>query len=164
MLAMELLLLPFNVWRLAEILRKKRKIATRGARDVGMTEMLGKLGRARNYSKGSRIFSRGDAPTHLYVIDTGTIVLPELGITLGPGEVFGELAFFTDAQARTVSATCLEPCRIHAVDEKAFMDLYFLNPAFAMAMIRLITRRLIDGVAQNPDIYRTVLGRHDASL
>ena len=70
-----------------------------------------------------------------------------------PGEVFGEIAFFSDAKERTLTAICEGACGIVAINEHNFMQLYYQKPAFGMYIVRLISRRLLDGMARNPDAY-----------
>ena len=104
----------------------------------------------------SLIFRKGDPADNLYYLESGRVRLVEIGTLLPEGELFGEIAFFTDARERTLSARCEGPCRIASLDERTFMRLYYQNPAFGVHVVRLIARRLIDGMATRPDAYRTV--------
>lgn len=154
-LILHLLLLPFNLYRLVEILRTTRQAqaARRGAHPPGWLRHLVK---ARDYEAGAYIFRKGDAADNLYFLDSGRVRLVEIGTLLPEGELFGEIAFFTDARERTLSARCEGPCRIAELDEKTFMRLYYQNPAFGVHVVRLIARRLIDGMATRPEAYRPV--------
>lgn len=149
-------LLPFNVWRLWQILALRRKV--RDARRAETTDfsLLKQYSRPESLDAGAVIFQKGDAPDRLYYIAAGEVRLEELGLALGAGDVLGELAFFTDAKARSATARCETPCTIHSVDEATFMRLYFQDPSFGMAMMKLISRRLIDGMDRAPDVYRTI--------
>jgi CRP-like cAMP-binding protein len=108
---------------------------------------------ARPYSDGTVIFRKGDAPDNLYYVVTGRVRLVEADVTLQGGELLGEIAFFSDAKERTLTAVCDGPCEIVAIDERAFMQLYNQNPAFGMYVVRLVARRLLDGMARNPLAY-----------
>jgi hypothetical protein len=143
-IVLHLVLLPFNLYRLAEMVRISR--AARAARGPGGTpdlEIFRHAGALRRYPDAAYIFRKGAPPSHIYCIEEGRILLEEIDITLGPGEVFGEMAFFTDAAERTASARCEGPVRLRAIDEAAFMRIYFQSPAFALALQKLITRRLM---------------------
>ena len=152
-LLLHLVLLPFNVWRLIEILRLTRR--TRAARtgefDVGW---ISQLLPARPFAAGDVLFSKGDKPDNLYYLEAGRVRLAETGVLLEAGEVFGEIAFFSDAKERTLTAICDGPCQIVSIDESSFMRLYYQNPAFGMYIVRLISRRLLDGMSRTPDAYR----------
>ncbi|MCA8878929.1 MAG: cyclic nucleotide-binding domain-containing protein [Rhodobacteraceae bacterium] len=153
MVAMELCLLPFNLWRLIEILVQRRRIANLRHAESPDFSVLKDYSQARTMAAGSTVFRRGDRPDQLYYIESGEVVLDEIGTRLGAGEIFGEIAFFTDAKARTATARCTADSRIHAIDERTFLRLYFQDPAFGMAIMKTITRRLIDGMARHPETY-----------
>jgi len=154
-LVLHLLLLPFNVYRLVEILQMTRRVrqARTGEFDV---RWISQLLPARPFADGAVLFRKGDRPDNLYYLVSGRIRLAESGISLGPGEVFGEIAFFSDAKERTLTAVCEGPCEIVQIDEGSFMQLYFQNPAFGMYIVRLISRRLLDGMSRTPGAYAPV--------
>jgi hypothetical protein len=154
-LVLHLLLLPFNLYRLIEILRMTRRVrqARTGEFDV---RWISQLLPARPFADGTVLFRKGDRPDNLYYLASGRIRLAETGIHLETGEVFGEIAFFSDAKERTLTAICEGPCQIVAIDEASFMKLYFQNPAFGMYIVRLISRRLLDGMTRTPGAYAPV--------
>jgi hypothetical protein len=153
-LVLHLLLLPFNLFRLWQILRLSRRAQAARRGDFSLDWIPG-LVPLRTYPDGQQVFRKGDPPDNLYYLHSGTVRLEEIGVTLGPGSLFGEIAFFTDAKARTLTARCEGPCRIAAIDERTFMDLYYRNPAFAIYVVRLVASRLLDGLARNPEAYRS---------
>jgi CRP/FNR family transcriptional regulator, cyclic AMP receptor protein len=156
-LVLHLLLLPFNIYRLAEILRMTRRVrrARSGEFDV---RWISQLLPARGFADGDILFRKGDPPDNLYYLVSGRIRLAETDMTLEAGAVFGEIAFFSDAKERTLTAVCDGPCQIVMIDEGSFMQLYYQNPAFGMYIVRLISRRLLDGMSRSPDAYAP-LGR-----
>jgi CRP/FNR family transcriptional regulator, cyclic AMP receptor protein len=152
-LVLHLLLLPFNVLRLVELLRTRRSIA-RARRGAVDPRWLRNLSTARkDFGEGSVVFQRGDPPDFIYYVLSGRVGFEGLDVVLGPGEVFGEIAFFTDARARTLTARCLEPCELLALDEAAFTRLHYQDPAFGLYLMRLITQRLMDGMGRTPNPY-----------
>jgi len=84
----------------------------------------------REYKKGSTIFSESDTADHMYFIETGRVSIfiqeftqqKELGV-LGPGECFGEMAFF-NGDKRSASVVALEDVTLFSVDRNTFLDLY----------------------------------------
>ncbi|WP_116131156.1 Crp/Fnr family transcriptional regulator [Tropicimonas sp. IMCC34043] len=157
LLALELVLLPFNLWRVGQILQLRRKVTAARRADPPDFSLIKAYSRAQAMVPGERIFSRGDRPDRLYYIASGEVLLDELGIRLGAGEIFGEISFFTDAKERSASASCSQAGRIHSVDEATFLRLYFQDPSFGLAVLKLITRRLSDGRLQSLPSIRPVL-------
>ena len=154
-LVLHCLLLPFNAYRLWELLNGLRKLrAARGKPDD--FSWLRDVATAARRDDGSYVFRKGDRPDNLYYLDRGEVLLEEIGVTLHAGDIFGEIAFFTEAKQRTASARCIGPCRILAIDEARFMALYHQNPAFGLAIVQLIAKRLMDGIARRPDAYLPV--------
>jgi hypothetical protein len=151
-LALHLLLLPFNLFRLVEILRMTTRVrqARMGEFDPGW---IAQLLPARPNPAGTTLFRKGDPPDYLYYVVSGRVHLVEAGLHVGAGELLGEIAFFSDAKERTLTAVCAEACEIVQIDERAFMQLYSQNPAFGMYVVRLVARRLLDGMAKAPSAY-----------
>lgn len=154
-LILHALLLPFNLYRLGEILLMSRRAASARRGGYPLVWLRPHL-KLRSYRDGDFVFRKGDRPDNLYFLETGKVRLVETGTLLPEGELFGEIAFFTDAGERTLSARCEGPCRIAVLDERIFMRLYYQNPAFGVHVVRLIARRLMDGMSTRPEAYRPV--------
>ncbi len=154
-LVLHVLLLPLNLYRLGEILRMGSRVreARRGEFDV---RWISELLPARKMPDGAVLFHKGDPPDYLFYLVSGRIRLVETGFKIEAGEVFGEIAFFSDAKERTLTAVCEGPCRVVAVNEAAFMQLYYQDPAFGMYIVQLISRRLLEGMSQNPKAFLPV--------
>lgn len=151
-LILHLVLLPFNVIRLVEILRLTKRV--KAARTDGFdASWIANLVPARTFTEGHVLFRKGDAPDNIYFLVSGTIRMKEADVTVTEGELFGEIAFFSDAQERTLTAECETPCEIVVINEATFMSLYFQNPAFGMYIVRLISRRLLEGMNKVPSAY-----------
>lgn len=150
--ALHALLLPFNLYRLWEILRNLDTMRrTRGT--TGEFDWLRRMAKPVLYDAQDYVFRKGDRPDNLYFLDSGEILLEELDVTLCEGEIFGEIAFFTKTKERTVSARCTKPCRILAIDEEKFLSIYQNYPAFGLAIVQLIVERLMDGIEKRPEAY-----------
>lgn len=142
-----------NLYRLREILRTRKTARAAISTDAPL-HWIADFVAPVSLAPGETLFSRGDPPDYLYYIRKGRIRLEEIGVTLGEGEIFGEIAFFTDARARTVSAVAYGETEILRLDQDDMMKLYYQEPAFALYLVRLVARRLLDGTSRAPEIYR----------
>ena len=146
------LLLPFNLYRLGELLIARRRFhAARSGTHT--TDCLRGLGRRLHLSAGDTIFRQGDQADRLYQITRGEVDLVEIGVTLGAGDIFGEIAFFTSTQARTLTARCKTDCDLVAVEENDFIAIHYQDPSFGIYLMQLISSRLLDGMSTRPDAY-----------
>ena len=150
-----------NAWRLAQIIRLGQRMAAGTARRSGDYSAVYSHGVQVDIGAGAAVFRRGDPVDAFYVIESGKVQLQEVGITLGAGEILGEIGFFTDAETRTATAVCLEPTRVHLLTEATFRMLQTHDPDFSMSVIRTATRRLADGIARNPAAYQGLVAPLD---
>ena len=147
LLAMELVLLPINVYRLWQVLFLRRKLTTASGAKRSDFSIIRAYGNLMRVEAGSIVFKRGDLADQLYYLAKGRIRIEELDIDLASGDVFGEIAFFTDSAARTATARCIENAEVYGINEKQFMRLQFEDPSFGLAIMRIITRRLMDNAS-----------------
>jgi CRP-like cAMP-binding protein len=97
---------------------------------------------------GHTLFSKGDPADHFYFLAQGRIEFPEIGATMDPGRVFGEVAFFVPNGRRTLSARCREDSEVLYIDQATVRELYYQNPAFGFELIGLVAARLSADVAR----------------
>ena len=163
-LALHCILLPFNAWRLREILALDR--AAREARNGKLAlNWISHVVKPRTFRDGDIIFRKGDSPDAIYYLSKGRILLEELAVTLSEGEIFGEIAFFTNAKERTLTARAAGDFEVLVIEERDFMRLYGQNPAFGLYILRLVAERLLDGVTRDHTAYTPVRTKDaDASL
>lgn len=148
-------ILGANLYRLIQLRRTNSSV--KGARNGEFSlEWISDVMRPVKFSEGEVIFRKGDPPHYIYYLQSGTVRLQEIDVTLGPGEIFGEIAFFTEAGERTLTATCEAPAEIMVIRETDFVNLYNQNPAFGLYMLRLVATRLLDGIGAHPDAYRRI--------
>ncbi|HVE93124.1 MAG TPA: Crp/Fnr family transcriptional regulator [Actinomycetota bacterium] len=103
----------------------------------------------RTYRKGQLVFLQGEPGESLYVVAEGLLklfVVSEEGeemvlSTIGPPEIFGELAVI-DGRPRSTSAEVLEPARLIALTRSTLLDLLGREPKLADALLRSIGARL----------------------
>jgi len=144
LLAMELLLLPINVYRFWQIVSLRGKLKTSSKSAEPDFSIIKAYGKQRRIKAGTVVFYCGDAVDRLYFLAQGRVLIEEIDIELSAGEIFGEMAFFTDEAVRTATARCVEDATVFEIDEKRFMRLQFEDPSFGMSVMRTITRRLIE--------------------
>lgn len=97
----------------------------------------------RRMRAGQWIFRLGDAGSELFYVQRGKVTLPEIGETIGPGEVFGEIGIFAPEHKRTSSARCETDVDLFSLSGEQVRRIYFANPQFAFFIVTLIATRLM---------------------
>jgi hypothetical protein len=143
LVAMEATLLPINLYRLWQLLSLRRKVA-RGRGGTMDFDIIRRYGTRRRVAAGTVLFRKGDAVDRIYLLSHGRVRIEEMGIEINSGEIFGEIAFFTEAATRTATARALDDIEIHDLDETQFLRLQFEDPGFGLAVMRTVTRRLME--------------------
>lgn len=142
-LVLHSVLLPFNAYRLYEILNMERD-AKRAARGDGEPmDWLKPYVTPIDLADGEHVFRKGDTVDYLYYLDKGKVVFDEVGKSVSGGNIFGEVAFFTHERVRTASARCEGPCRIMRINERDMVRVFLQNPAFNMYIVRLLAKRIL---------------------
>ncbi len=146
------LLLPINAARLIEIERTAHRLR-QGVANNNPLDVLRPFLKPRDVPEGTVLFRQGDAPRQVFIVESGTVYLPEIDEILTAGTLFGEMAYFSEDQARTTTAICREDCTIMEMDEAIFMKLFNQHPEFGFYIIRLMAGRLVRGSRKNPQAY-----------
>ncbi len=141
--AMEMVLLPINTFRLWQIVALRGRVAQAAHGDVADFSIMRAYGRQRTVSAGAVIFAKGDRADNLYYVASGKIAIDGIGAEIAAGDIFGEIAFFTDAGQRTATARCAQDAVIYELDETRFLRLQFEDPHFGLSVMRTATRRLV---------------------
>jgi len=139
-------LLPLNVFRLVQMLRQVRlaSVAARLDPAEDKFEWLIPFGNTRTLPSGAMVFSKGETADSLFIVIEGEVLIPEVGATLGPNTMIGEISLFSGDRRRTASARAVGRVRLAEITEQQVQKLYFDNPHFAYRLIRLVSRRLVD--------------------
>ncbi len=103
----------------------------------------------RRYRKGEFIFSEGDAGNGFYVIIAGQVEIFKASLEgkekilhiFGPGEPFGEVPVFSGARF-PANARTLAQSHLLFFPRQAFVNLIAANPALALKMMAVLSRRL----------------------
>lgn len=136
-----------NRSREVELLRRAPFLAVLGRRDIAD---LAAAARRRRFRRGETVFQREDAGDALYIIDEGAvrIYLPsprgaELTLAvLGPGDMFGEMAFLEGKSGRAASAAALEDTETVMLRRADFLRLLRARPGAGIAVLEVLARRL----------------------
>jgi hypothetical protein len=142
-----LVILPVDLIRLREMRRLVKSVKKASSTDLNV-EWLKPFMHPLQRRRGQMLFRKGDEAAEAFILADGEIELTELGRVLTPGELFGEMALFTENGARTASARCLTDVRLLAITYEQFEQLYFQNPKFGLYLVRLIVNRFQANLAQ----------------
>src|SRR5260370_7196708 len=135
-LTLYLLLLPINIFRLAQMLKLVKKARAAAQGDLSM-DWLKPFMTRRKYAKGDVLFRKGDGANEMFFTVTGKFLVTELAIELPPGRFVGELAFLSPDNRRTQSLECIEEGEMLAITYDRLLEIYFQNPAFGYSFPRL---------------------------
>lgn len=89
------------------------------------------------FESGDAVFSQGDTSRDLLILEEGSVELltdDRVIGTLGPGDFFGEHAFF-HGPPRELSARASTPCRLLRLDEATFEQLIGEAPEIGVLML-----------------------------
>jgi len=141
-LLLHLVLLPLNTMRTLEMLRLTRRIEVAAKGDLSF-EPLRPFMKMERYSSGSTVFCKGDFADRMFVVSAGKLLVEEVDIELGPGDVVGEIGVFSSEQARTSTVRCLSDVELLSIAKQHLAEICFQNPAISFYLLSLITNRLL---------------------
>lgn len=98
---------------------------------------------------GDMVFVEGSEGRHMYLIVSGQVEInvsasggKSVLTTLGPGEMFGEMAL-VDSGVRTANAMAVtDDTSVMAIDQAYFVYLVSQQPAFALSIMRVMSQRI----------------------
>lgn len=102
-----------------------------------------------SHPAGGRIFRKGSPGTGLLAVLSGLVKISvpshdgrEIVLNLvGANDIFGEIALL-DGEPRTADATAVTRCQLLALDRRDFITVLSEEPAFAIKLLELVSRRL----------------------
>jgi CRP/FNR family transcriptional regulator, cyclic AMP receptor protein len=130
-------LLPLNVMRLRQMNRLIAAV-NEASKDDTIDYLIPYMRRER-HAEGDTLFRKGDIADKLYLIEDGSVLLPEVRRRLARGAMFGEVGLFAPHGMRSVTAVCDEDCILHAIRKDKVLELYYQNPRFGFFLIRLVS-------------------------
>lgn len=132
--------LPLNAARVREMRKLIASVREASKTDLNV-EWLKPFAHPRALKAGASVFLKGEAADAAFILVEGRVELPEIGVTLHPGDLFGEMALFTTDGRRMASAVCATDARLLFITYEEFEQHYFQNPEFGLYLVRLIVRR-----------------------
>jgi CRP/FNR family transcriptional regulator, cyclic AMP receptor protein len=141
-LLLHLVLLPLNTVRTLEMLRLTRRIEVAAKGDLSF-EPLRPFMKVERYASGRILFYKGDFADRMFVISAGRVLVEEVAIELGQGDVVGEIGVFSSEQARTSTVRCLSDVELFSIAKEHLAEICFQNPAISFYLLSLITNRLL---------------------
>ncbi len=116
---------------------------------LSVLEIVASAARARRVRHGTRIFNQGDEGVRALAVIKGSVRISQTGSDgaqvvvrfIGPGEMFGTVALFTDGRY-PADATALGETVKASWSEAELLDLMTRHPQIAINIIRIIGRRL----------------------
>lgn len=148
LLAVELILLCINAYRLYEIIALRRLVTHMTDEAEADFSAAMAYGKKRVIQAGDTVFKKGDPVDSLYYLVEGRVEIEDQNVSIAAGEIFGEMAFFNATAVRSATVRCLEDTVVYELDEKRFTRLQYEDPAFAMTVMRTVTKRLVANAAQ----------------
>lgn len=148
LLTIEVVLLSINAYRLYEIIALRRLVTH--MTDESETDFSAAMayGKRRDIQAGDVLFEKGDPVDSLYYLAEGLVEIEGQNVTVPAGNIFGEMAFFNSSAERMATVRCVEDTVVYELNEKRFTRLQYEDPKFAMAVMRLVTKRLVANAAQ----------------
>lgn len=147
LLAVELVLLPVTAYYLYEIVATRRLVTDMTDESEPDFSAAMAYGKKRVIEAGNVIFSKGDPVDSLYYLAEGRVEVEDQNVIVTAGKIFGEMAFFNNSAVRMATVRCLEDTVVYELDEKRFARLEYEDPKFAMAVMRIVTKRLVANAA-----------------
>src|SRR5512138_1142975 len=103
----------------------------------------------RTFRQGEVIFSEGSSGQQMFVIKAGGVDIlkrtrgrDELVGTLGPGEIFGEMALVDNLPRSATAVAAEDGTELVAIDHAHFVYLIGQQPAFALVILKALSLKL----------------------
>jgi hypothetical protein len=135
-------LIPINAYRLSQISGLMRRVRASSTPSNLSGLWLKPYMRRKMFQAGEIVFRKGDRADSLYFLVQGQLEWQEAGVLQQVGEMFGEIAFFSPDQTRTLTAVCVTECEVLTIDGTTFKQLFYQSPEFAFHVSHLIAARL----------------------
>jgi CRP/FNR family cyclic AMP-dependent transcriptional regulator len=141
-LILHVLLLPLNAVRALEMVRLTRQIKVAANGDLSFDAIKAFM-KVERHAHGHILFHKGDFADKMFVVSMGNVLVEELDVILGPGDLVGEIGVFSSAQVRTSTVRCLSDVELMSIAKQHIAQICFQNPAISFYLLRLITDRLL---------------------
>ena len=152
-LLLHVVLLPLNTVRTLEMIRLTRRIEVAAKGDLSF-EPLRPYMTVERYVSGHVLFRKGDFANKMFLISAGNLLVEEINIALGPGNLVGEIGVFSSEQVRTSTVRCLSDVELLSIAKEHIAEICFQNPGISFNLLSLITNRLLTdmSILNNPGL------------
>ncbi|MBI5596163.1 MAG: Crp/Fnr family transcriptional regulator [Elusimicrobia bacterium] len=149
------------------LLKHLKKFSLLGMLPPAALKRLLAISRQGNFGPKERIFSKSDAPDHMFVVISGRVKIFLSGngrrqktfAYLGAGDFFGEMAVIT-GKTRSASAEAVEPTSLLMIHKRDFRRLLETDPKLSLYLLEAVSTRLHQADEEISDLlFRNVLGR-----
>lgn len=140
---LHVVLLPLNILRLYQMGKLIERVRRASKKDYSIEWMISSM-TEQEFKKADVLFRKGDKADKFYYIEKGSVRLPEIEITLGPGEIIGEIEIFSLFKERTTSAVCETDLTVLALSDHKVLELHYQNPEFVLYLGRMVIQRLLN--------------------
>jgi CRP/FNR family cyclic AMP-dependent transcriptional regulator len=134
------LLLPLNLWRVLQIRALLTQIDAARNGKLDVRKLMSSFVTER-HGAAEVLFRRGEPAKCAYYLARGEIEFPEIGVHIGPSELFGEVGLFSSEGLRTASAVCRTDVELYRIDGQALAVAFHQSPELAFALLRLVASR-----------------------
>lgn len=94
-----------------------------------------------------KVFQAGQPGDCMYAVKSGTLQVrigKAVVETLGPGDVFGEMALLNDNEVRSATVVAMTDSVLAVIDAKRFEFMVKHVPSFAIELMRILAARLLE--------------------
>ncbi len=137
------ILFPLNSFRMYQMIKLVRDMRLSTNQENSLEPLVPFMKRVKEKA-GAELFRLGDKPDRMILINSGTVFLKEIDVECTKGEILGEIAMFTPDGLRTCTAICKTDCELFTLSNEAMTQLFVQNPRFAMYLVRVIVKRLLE--------------------
>jgi hypothetical protein len=146
-LILHLILLPINALLLLRMTRLVREANLAASTDLSPA-WLQPFMQMKRFDAGEVVFKKGDYADALYLVESGSVELPEINHRLSPGDLFGEIGLFSQERHRTQSAVAAENTDLLWMTGKDLEKLCERNPGLSLYFLRLTVARMTANAAR----------------
>lgn len=143
---LNLIVLPLNAYRLREMRELIRRTQQASDSDFDMSALEPFMSK-RRVKADEILFQKGDLADAMFLVVEGKFQLTETGIEIEPGAMVGELGLLAPGRRRTQSLVAVQDGEVRALPYERFEELYFQNPQFGLAFLKLSSQRLFQNIA-----------------
>jgi CRP-like cAMP-binding protein len=137
-----ILQVPINLFQLRAARRMMAEITKAESPDHAVV-VLRRYGLDESRPSGTILFTRNEAADAVYIIEAGTVLLPDLDLRLGSGTLLGEMGLFSRGNRRSQTAVCETDVRLTSLSREAFFHVHDAHPEIGFALMSLIQKRLM---------------------